>query len=136
MFAGSDSLDALFWIKNRRKRRKVFVENRVTKVRKKTKVWRHIPTDINPADIASRGIKSARAVPVEFGKWIKGPGLLRQDDNQWPEDLSGDAANQDREINDTNDITVNCTYETGVEVVCLYVTDNVKKRSVQKVKVF
>ena len=30
----SDSLDALFWIKNRRKRRKVFVENRVTKVRK------------------------------------------------------------------------------------------------------
>ena len=31
---------------------------------------------------------------------------------------------------------MNCAYETGVEVVSLYVTNDVMKRSVQKVKVF
>ena len=129
-------MDALYWIKNTRKRRKVFVQNRVDKVRSKTKGWRHIPTDVNPTDIASRGVKSARAVKPEFEKWIKGPKLLKQDEESWPEDLSNDAETQDREIIDTTDITVNCTYETGVEVICLHVTDDVTEKPVQKVKVF
>ena len=132
----SDSLDALYWIKNTRKRRKVFVQNRADKIRSKTKGWRHVPTDVNPADFVSRGVKSARVVKPEFEKWIEGPQLLKLKEEQWPEDLSSDADTQDREINDTTDITVNCTYETGVEVICLHVTDDVTKKPVQKVQVF
>ena len=130
----SDSLDALYWIKNTKKRRKVFVENRVEKVRKKTKCWRYISTDANPADIASRGVKSGRGVELQFPRWIEGPALLRQREEEWPEDRSSNAANEEREICGTTDITVNCTYNTGMEVICLYVTE--KEKPVQKIKVF
>ena len=134
----SDSLDALFWIKNEKKRRKVFVENRVKKIRKKVSAlnWRHCPSELNPADIASRGVKQPSRVTTEFRKIIDGPELLRQPSDVWPDDLSKDGGSERVVTDGVNSITVNYTSESNIEVVCLYLTDEVTEKPTQKVKVY
>lgn len=58
VFAWTDSTIALCWISGMPSRWKTFVANRVTEVQRLTniKIWRHVPTKCNPADLASRGI--------------------------------------------------------------------------------
>ena len=53
----TDSTTALHWIRNTEKEYKVWVQNRVTEIRKltSTETWRYCPTQFNPADVASRG---------------------------------------------------------------------------------
>jgi len=53
----SDSTITLAWIKGKKERR-VFVQNRVNDIRKKTDpiCWHHCPGEMNPADLASRGM--------------------------------------------------------------------------------
>ena len=55
-FAGGDSTIVLAWLKNDRKY-KQFVSNRTQEILKLTRpeMWRHCPTDSNPADIRTRG---------------------------------------------------------------------------------
>ena len=50
----TDSLVALWWIKTADKNWKVWVESRVRKIGEKVDSgsWRHIPLELNPADIA------------------------------------------------------------------------------------
>ena len=45
----SDSLDTLHWIKGAHKKRKLFIQNKVEKIRKLTSVnmWRHYPSNLN-----------------------------------------------------------------------------------------
>ena len=78
----SDSMTALSWI-NSGNDWSVFVQNRVKDIRGSTPdtaQWRHIPGNLNPADLPSRG-----CYPSEFAvsKWWEGPHLL-SDENQWP----------------------------------------------------
>ena len=129
-------MDALFWIKNTKKRRKVFVENRTKKIRERIgpEKWRYCPSELNPADIASRGVKQVNQVASEFRKWITAPKFLCQSRDTWPKDLS----NNDGEriiASEQHDIRVNCTYEPNVEVVCLYMTDEVTQKSIKRVRV-
>ncbi|XP_064637866.1 uncharacterized protein LOC135494045 [Lineus longissimus] len=55
----TDSEIVLKYINNPARRFKPFVANRVAKILVNTDVseWRHVPTDQNPADISSRGLK-------------------------------------------------------------------------------
>ena len=67
---------ALYWILGGGEL-KQFVGNRVRKIREHQHVkWRHVPTDQNPADIASRsGLSMSRAV---FGGMVRtGSQILR-----------------------------------------------------------
>ena len=88
VYCWSDSLDALFWIKEEDRKRKLFIENRVKKIRKNVAPanWRHCPTDRNPADIPSRGMKSLKTLKKDFEKWTLGPEFIREDESSWPED--------------------------------------------------
>ena len=62
---------------------KQFVANRVRKIREHSDVvWRHVPTQDNPADLASRG----GLVTEENQLWWKGPEWL-SDPAKWPADL-------------------------------------------------
>ena len=133
----SDSVDALCWVKNEKKHRKPFVENRAKKIRKVAppEWWRHVPTDINPADIASRGVKTPRSVTKEIRKFIDGPGLLQQNPIEWPDDLSKDALSSNPDPEEEQ-VTVNCTFEANMEVICLFVQDEATGKPTQKVKVF
>ena len=129
----NDSVDALCWIKNVEKRRKVFVENRVRRIRQiiPPDRWRYVPTHINPADVASRGISSRRGVVREWDKWIGGPPLLKQKPEDWPEDKS---IFKTEEAEQETPVTVNCTVGT-YEVVCLFITCDESNKKIQKVQV-
>ncbi|XP_008183743.1 uncharacterized protein LOC103309618 [Acyrthosiphon pisum] len=57
--AWSDSTVTLHWIRSSTSRLKTFVANRVSKIQDQTLVesWRHVPTNDNPTDCASRGLR-------------------------------------------------------------------------------
>ena len=76
-----NSTVALHWIKGSGEY-KQFVGNRVHKIKEKEfVVWRHVPTQENPADLGSRG------GPVnEENSWWKGPTWLK-DPGSWPADI-------------------------------------------------
>ena len=77
-----DSSVALYWIKGRGSY-KQFVSNRVKKINAKEYInWRHVKTDENPADLGSRGCRSA----ILPETWLKGPIWLSQPE-QWSADI-------------------------------------------------
>ena len=77
VFGWLDSTVALHWIKGNGQY-KQFVANRVAKIQLHKEIeWRYVPTDENPADLASRG------APVQSPLWQKGPAWL-QDKSKWP----------------------------------------------------
>ncbi|XP_028397220.1 uncharacterized protein LOC114521030 [Dendronephthya gigantea] len=80
----SDSTTALHWIKNTDKEYKVWVQNRVSEIRKLTSVetWRYCPTQFNPADVASRGALATQLINDE--KWWHGPSFLQNPQELWP----------------------------------------------------
>ena len=134
----SDSLDALFWIKDENKRRNVFVENRVQKIRKNVAPanWRFCPTELNPADLPSRGVQNVKKLENEYLKWKSGPEFIRQNKDQWPPDRSCENENTGSEVEfadnseGTNIMVVanDCGKSNRDETVCLYVSDDVTNR--------
>lgn len=77
VFGWLDSTVALHWIKGNGQY-KQFVANRVAKIQLYKEIeWRYVPTDENPADLASRGAL------VHSILWQQGPAWL-QDKSKWP----------------------------------------------------
>ena len=77
-----DSSLALYWILGGGDY-KQFAANRVRKIREHVEViWRHVPTEDNPTDLASRG----GLVSKENQLWWSGPEWL-SDPRKWPENL-------------------------------------------------
>ena len=78
-----DSEIVLAYIGDDSKRYHTFVANRVSMIRSQTAAdqWHHVPGNINPADIASRG-----ATPKYLlnSKWFKGPDFLLLASENWP----------------------------------------------------
>ena len=132
----SDSMDALFWIKNEQKKRKQFIQTRVMKIRGKVNAehWRYCPTTLNPADVASRGLKTTQSIDKEFLNWTTGPDFIRKKDTEWPSDLSKNL--KEKSDTDTEEINVNCALETENKVICLHVTNDVTGKKTTKIKVF
>ncbi|XP_055603907.1 uncharacterized protein LOC129752139 [Uranotaenia lowii] len=81
----SDSTIVLYWIKSPSHKWKVFVSNRIAEIQRLTKdcQWRHIPTELNPADKVSRGVLASEIVGDEL--WFHGPGFLTSPVEQWPD---------------------------------------------------
>ena len=79
-----DSMVALYWIHNPRKAWKTFVTNRVLKISEATEenkiAWKHCTTDMNIADLGSRGASIER---TEKDCWFEGPEWLF-DEEHWP----------------------------------------------------
>ena len=79
LYGWLDSTVALYWIKGNGQY-KEFVANRVAKIQLQKRItWRYVPSEENPADLASRGgqVKSSEL-------WMTGPEWLH-DENQWPD---------------------------------------------------
>ena len=72
----SDSMTVLHYIRNKATRFKVFVAHRVQQIHDMTSVesWNYIPTDQNPADLASRGLKLTDTERSRL--WFDGPEFL------------------------------------------------------------
>ena len=78
-YGWTDSTVVLHWIKGNGQY-KQFVANRLAKIQLRKEIqWRYVPTNENPADLASRGgpIKSSNL-------WESGPEWL-QEEHSWPE---------------------------------------------------
>ena len=78
-----DSTAVLYCIKNITKRFPVFVANRLATIETHTDVnqWHHVPSSLNPADAASRGLEADNSISKN---WLQGPSFLLQPQSKWP----------------------------------------------------
>lgn len=84
LFAWSDSEVALAWIGGDPSQQKVFVANRVSRIQTRSAEvqWHYVPTDQNPADLATRGISVAELTDKSI--WWHGPSWLTAPLKAWP----------------------------------------------------
>ena len=79
----TDSTIVLQYINNIEARYHTFVANRVAEIQDTTdaKEWRHVPTQENPADDASRGVPASSLLE---SRWLHGPDFLQLPPERWP----------------------------------------------------
>ena len=79
-FFWSDSGAVLAWIKTPSKALKMFVANRTRHIQEETLIdhWRWVPSELNPADMISRGADLSEFAELPF--WLHGPEFLQQGD--------------------------------------------------------
>uniref|UniRef100_A0AAF5Q3S8 Integrase_H2C2 domain-containing protein n=1 Tax=Wuchereria bancrofti TaxID=6293 RepID=A0AAF5Q3S8_WUCBA len=79
----SDSKCALHWIKNHSNLLPRFVQNRVEEIRKMRFIFRYIPSEDNPVDVATRGLNPKQL--RSFTPWWHGPSWLVKGEISWPQ---------------------------------------------------
>lgn len=79
----TDSSIVLGWLNSQNTRLKTFVANRINQILDCTNIkqWRHIRSEDNPADVASRGLKPTEILPCT--KWWNGPSWLTTEEHNW-----------------------------------------------------
>uniref|UniRef100_A8PIT4 Reverse transcriptase and RNase H-like protein, putative n=1 Tax=Brugia malayi TaxID=6279 RepID=A8PIT4_BRUMA len=78
----SDSKCALYWIRNHSNLLPRFVQNRVEEIRKTKFIFRYIPSEDNPVDVATRGLNPKQL--RSFTPWWHGPSWLVKGEISWP----------------------------------------------------
>lgn len=80
----TDSTIVLAWLRAEPSRFSVFVANRISEIQRNSSFdhWRHVRSEHNPADCASRGITPSKLVTHEL--WWSGPPWLLNQRNDWP----------------------------------------------------
>lgn len=83
----TDSTTVLKYLSNEGARFKTFVANRVTTIRDHShpNQWRHVNSELNPADQGSRGVKVQKF--LQSMVWIHGPDFLMEPETEWPKQL-------------------------------------------------
>ncbi|XP_041449541.1 uncharacterized protein LOC121404266 [Drosophila obscura] len=79
----SDSQVTLYWLERDPATLTTFVANRVAEIQELSSgvIWRHVPTDQNPADLVSRGTD---VDGVMCSLWTNGPHFLLSGPENWP----------------------------------------------------
>ncbi|KAK7104060.1 uncharacterized protein [Littorina saxatilis] len=96
-FFWTDSRVVLGYINNEARRFHVFVANRVQKIRNLSdpSQWHYVPSEDNPADHASRGL---RAAELMHSKWFSGPKFLWETKLSLPSATSSALKPEDPEV--------------------------------------
>lgn len=83
-YAWCDSMITISWIRGQPSRWKTYVGNRTNEIREKMapENWRYVPTNTNPADLASRGLFPSELMNNKL--WWNGPDWLQMDEAEWP----------------------------------------------------
>ncbi|GFW13935.1 uncharacterized protein TNCV_4700701 [Trichonephila clavipes] len=81
IYLWSDSMIVLAWLRKEPMDLKTFVQNRVAKIQElyPNQLWRHVPSDQNPADLVSRGVDPDKLLQQNL--WFNGPTFLSGDDD-------------------------------------------------------
>lgn len=87
IFYWSDSSTVLSWIRKPPSNWTVYVANRVADIQRLSNPvqWKYVPTALNPADCASRGILAQDLIENE--SWWYGPKFLYESSSSWPNNL-------------------------------------------------
>jgi hypothetical protein len=95
--------DSFYWtdsIRNETSRFHTFVANRLQVIHEGSteSQWNHIRSDMNPADIDSRGLTSEKIVNKKY--WVSGPSFLWKPESEWPQtqDVSSSLDINDPEV--------------------------------------
>lgn len=93
----TDSKVVLGYIGNEARRFRVFVANRIERIKQNTEStqWRYVASEENPADHASRGLTAEKLVATN---WFKGPDLLWQKVVSSSEVKVGELSSSDPEV--------------------------------------
>ncbi len=91
-FYWADSTLALQYIYSTSNRYKVYVANRVTEIHELSskEQWNHVPGEINPADMLTRGVKDPSDLmrPNKFGtSFFDATEFLKKDEVDWPHQI-------------------------------------------------
>ena len=80
----SDSAVTLNWLNSPSYRWRTFVANRVAQIQEKIPflLWRHVASEDNPSDCASRGLFPSKL--VDNSLWWAGPEWLSHPETLWP----------------------------------------------------
>ena len=78
----TDSKIAFYWIIQKYKDWKPWVENRVNRINEVETVWKHVPGSVNPADIGTREINLLNTSIKD--EWFNGPQFLWNSESEWP----------------------------------------------------
>lgn len=80
----TDSTIVLSWLNSEPSRWSTFVANRTAMIQTLSSPtdWRHVPSRLNPADLASRGVY--RQDLQDCSLWCEGPEFLKYDETSWP----------------------------------------------------
>ena len=95
--AWTDSSIVLRWISSQPSDWKIFVSNRISFILESTTpdIWRHVPTDENPADCSSRGMMPQ--VLLHHQLWWNGPNWLAEEPILVPpQPIRGTSSTQER----------------------------------------
>ncbi|GFY10520.1 integrase catalytic domain-containing protein [Trichonephila clavipes] len=81
LYLWSDSMIVLAWLRKEPMDLKTFVQNRVAKIQElyPNQLWRHVPSDQNPADLVSRGVDPDKLLQQNL--WFNGPTFLSGDED-------------------------------------------------------
>ncbi|XP_018405946.1 PREDICTED: uncharacterized protein LOC108782223 [Cyphomyrmex costatus] len=79
-----DSTIVLGWLRTQPNLLPIFESNRVARIQELTEIgaWRHVPTESNPADWASRGANPSELQRASL--WWNGPEFLLSSREKWP----------------------------------------------------
>ncbi|KAM7380993.1 hypothetical protein PAMP_004254 [Pampus punctatissimus] len=93
----TDSRVVLSYVNNDAKRFHTFVANRIQRIRSNTnpEQWRHVSSENNPADCASRGLSG---VQLKESNWLRGPDFLWQQHLPSQEEMVGEIETTDPEL--------------------------------------
>ena len=97
----SDSMDVLWWTRERGRDFRPFVANRIGEIPMHSNPvrWQHVPTDQNPADLCSRGASPSEL--TESSLWWNGPEWLIKPNCEW---LRMQLANHGKETPETKSV--------------------------------
>lgn len=125
---GTEMVDSVFWtdsmavlqyIRNTERRFHTFVANRVATICEHSDIrqWRHIRSNLNPADEASRGMWGSGL--HEECRWIRGPAFLTLNEENWPTTTQAipDIATNDPEVKKTSICLTTTKPEKDVDII-------------------
>ncbi|GFT18515.1 uncharacterized protein TNCV_1708301 [Trichonephila clavipes] len=121
LYLWSDSMIVLAWLRKEPMDLKTFVQNRVAKIQElyPNQLWRHVPSDQNPADLVSRGVDPDKLLQQNL--WFNGPTFLSGDD-----DYPNRTINCREKLDEYNSELKNCVneqFENFQSVLNIHVND-------------
>ena len=102
----TDSSIVLGYISNEEKRFRTYVANRINLIHTYSSKdqWRHVNSEDNPADFASRGLSPKCESKVRV--WFEGPDFLWMNEKHWPDNIVKSVDDDDEEVKPVS-LTVN-----------------------------